>query len=88
MDIKNTTSRPLRVPLAGGKRLFLSPGGIGQIVPKAADHPPVKALIDDGSLEIQGGKAKRGVGSANSTSSKGSAGAGGGAGGVRHTGDR
>jgi len=77
MDIKNVTSKPLRVPLAGGKRLFLSPGGKGQIAPKAAEHPPVKALIDAGELEIQGvnplqrsaGSGKPGVKSAGSESS-------------------
>ena len=54
MDIKNMTAKPMRVPLAGGKRLFLSPGGKGQVEPRAAEHPPIKALIDAGDLEIQG----------------------------------
>ena len=54
MQIKNTSRRPLKVPLPGGKRLFLKPGGTGQIHPKAAEYPPVKELIDDGGLEILG----------------------------------
>ncbi len=89
MDIKNTTAKPIRVPLAGGKRLFLGPGGKGQIAPKAAEHPPVKALIDAGDLEIQGvnpiqHSARSGnPGSGGNSSSSGASG-----GGVRHTGDR
>ena len=77
MEIKNTSKRPLKVPLPGGKRLFLKPGGTGQILPKAADHPPVKKLIDEGELEVLDlGKAKNKGG-----------GSGGGSG-IRHVGDR
>jgi hypothetical protein len=50
--ISNTTKKPLSVPLPGGKRLFLGPGKSGQIVSTAVDHPPVKALIDGGSLAV------------------------------------
>jgi len=52
MEIRNTAKRPLKVPLPGGKRLFLTIGGKGQITPKAAEHPPVAKLIEDGDLEI------------------------------------
>jgi len=52
MEIRNTAKRPVKVPLPGGKRLFLGIGGTGQIMPKAADHPPVKKLIDAGEIEI------------------------------------
>ncbi len=89
MDIVNKTQRPLLVPLPGGKRLHLGPGRTGQITPKAAEHPPVKALVDAGDLEIQdGGKTK---GSAAGGSGKGTSAArasGPTTGGVRHTGDR
>ena len=52
MEIKNTNKQPLKVPLPAGKRLFLKPGEKGQITPKAAEHPPLKKLIDEGSIEI------------------------------------
>ena len=54
MDIRNKTGKPIRIPLAGGKRLFLKGGGMGQISPKAAEHPPIRALLDEGVIEIQG----------------------------------
>ena len=50
--IKNTTKKPLSVPLPGGKRLFLGPGKDGQIGAKADGHPPVVALVEAGELEI------------------------------------
>ena len=54
MDIHNKTQKPVAVPLPGGKKLRLGPGKTGQITPKAAEHPPVKKLIEDGVLEITG----------------------------------
>lgn len=59
MDIRNKTAKPIRLPLAGGKRCFLTPGGKGQISPKQADEPAVKALLDDGSIEIEGVPPKK-----------------------------
>lgn len=50
--IKNTTRKPLSVPLPGGKKLFLGPGEEGQIAPTAGEHPPVAALVEAGDLEI------------------------------------
>ena len=89
MEIKNTTKRPLKVPLPGGKRLFLGLGGTGQIAPKAAEHPPVKKLIDDGELEVLGGGRSKGSGNSGSGGINSSQGDGSGSGGgVRHTGDR
>ena len=87
MEIKNTSKRPIKVPLPGGKRLFLKPGGTGQILPKAVDHPPVKKLIDEGELEVLDlGKAKNkgGSGGGGINSSQDS----GGGSGIRHVGDR
>lgn len=50
--IKNTTKKPLNVPLPGGKRLFLGPGKEGEIRARAAEHPPVAALVETGELEV------------------------------------
>ena len=88
MEIKNTNNRPLKVPLPAGKRLFLKPGGKGQITPKAAEHPPVKKLIDEGSIEVLDlgrGKSKS---SGDSGGISGSQDSGGSGAGMRKTGDR
>jgi len=53
--IKNKTKKPLSVPLPQGKRLFLGPGKSGQITPKAVDHPPLKAMLESGDLELDSG---------------------------------
>ncbi len=87
MEIRNTTKRPIKVPLPGGKRLFLGLGGTGQIAPKAAEHPPVKALIDKGDLEVLDGGRSKGSGGGGSGISS-SQGDGSGSGNIRRTGDR
>ena len=88
MEISNKTKGPLRIPLPGGKRLYLGPGRTGQISPKAADHPPLKKLIEDGDVEIVGGGRSQGTGDSGGGGgmppSQGRASGGG----VRHTGDR
>ena len=48
MDIVNKTQKPVAVPLPGGKKLRLGPGKTGQITPKAAEHAPLKKLIEEG----------------------------------------
>ncbi len=87
MEIRNTTQRPIKVPLPGGKRLFLGLGGTGQIAPKAGEHPPVKALIDSGDLEVLDGGRSKGSGGGGSGISS-SQGDGSGSGNIRRTGDR
>lgn len=91
MDITNKTAKPLRVPLPGGKTLFLGPGKTGQITDKALKHPPVVKLLEAGDIETAEGTAKRKSGS--ESESGGSAGppAGpghGGPGAMRQSGDR
>jgi hypothetical protein len=51
-SIKNTTHMPLRVSLPQGKVMHLGPQKTGQISPKAAEHPAVKALVEAGKIEI------------------------------------
>ena len=87
MEVRNTTKRPIKVPLPGGKRLFLGLGGTGQIAPRAAEHPPVKALIESGDLEVLGGGRSKGSGGGGGGISS-SQGDGGGGGNIRRTGDR
>lgn len=50
--ITNKTQRPLSVPLPRGKILHLGPGKAGQIARNAADHPPLKKLVQAGEIEI------------------------------------
>ena len=88
MNVSNKTQQPLSVPLPGGKKLRLGPGKTGQITPKAAQHPRLKKLIDDGELEIlDGGRSNpSGRGGSNKGGFTGQRHAP--TGGVRQTGDR
>ncbi|MDG2309747.1 MAG: hypothetical protein P8L98_04115, partial [Planctomycetota bacterium] len=61
MEIKNTSKTPLKVPLPGGKNLFLGLGATAKVSDKAAEHPPFKELADSGAIEILGsGRSKIG----------------------------
>ena len=65
MDIINKTTKPLRIPLPGGKKLFLGPGRTGQVNGKALQHPPLAKLIEAGDVESGGATASRQGGGAN-----------------------
>ena len=52
--VRNKTTRPLRVPLPGGKVLHLGPAKDAQIADNAAEHPGLLKLVKAGSLEILG----------------------------------
>jgi len=54
MDIINKTKKPLKIPLPGGKKLFLGPGKTGQVNAKALKHPPLVKLIESGDVESGG----------------------------------
>lgn len=53
-ELRNKTSRPLRIPLPGGKSLFVGPAMVAQIADNAVEHASVKKLVEDGSIEILG----------------------------------
>ena len=53
-EIRNMTKRPIRIPLPGGKTLFLGPAQVAQIADNAAEHAGVEKLVADGSIEILG----------------------------------
>jgi hypothetical protein len=88
MDISNKTKLPLSIKLPGGKVLRLGPGKTGQITAKAAEHPPVKKLLEEGVIEILGDGGTTGVSgsSADSGNSQSQGRAGGSA--MRRSGDR
>jgi hypothetical protein len=59
MEIKNNSKKPLKVPLPGGKSLFLGPNAKGQVSDKSAEHPPFQEMVESGAIEvIVGGRAK------------------------------
>ena len=53
-DIRNTTVRPVRVPLPNKGVLHLGPRKSGQVADNALEHPPFKKLVDSGDLEVVG----------------------------------
>jgi len=87
MDIINKTQRPIKVPLPGGKKLFLGPGKTGQVSEKALEHPALAKLLESGDIEKADGDSKHKEGaSGNMGLSSGSRHDGTGA--MRHSGDR
>ena len=61
-SLHNTTPKPMRLSLPGGKTLFL--GGLRQanVREDALEHPPIKKLIESGTLEVvEGTGTKRGA---------------------------
>jgi hypothetical protein len=65
--VVNKTHQPLKVPLPQGKVLHLGPDKTGEINDNAADHPPLKKLVEDGQLEIQSGAEHEGPGGGRGT---------------------
>jgi hypothetical protein len=53
-DIRNTTTRPLRVPLPKKGVLHLGPLQNGQVAAGALEHPPFQKLVEAGDLEVIG----------------------------------
>jgi hypothetical protein len=52
--IRNTTMRPIKVPLPRGKVLHLGPRKTGEVAINAVEHPPLAKLVEAGDLEIVG----------------------------------
>jgi hypothetical protein len=89
MDITNLTPRPLKISLPGGKVLRLGPRMTGQITAKAAEHPPVKKLLEDGVIEIVGDGSTKGTSGASADAGGGASQGGPASGGaMRRSGDR
>jgi hypothetical protein len=88
MNITNKTKRPISVPLPGGKKLFLGPGKVGQITARSAEHPPLRALVEAGDLELDDSGPGRRAGSADTATTRSGGQVGGPSGNIRRTGDR
>lgn len=52
-SIRNKTARAVKVPLPDGKALRLGPHQTGHISHHDLDHPPLKELIEEGTVEIE-----------------------------------
>jgi len=86
--ITNKTSKPLSVPLPGGKKLHLGPHKSGEISPKAVDHPQLQKLVKAGEVEVSGPEQKSRRGGGGGKGGPPSSGGQGHGGGIRRTGDR
>ena len=90
--VKNTTRKPISVPLPGGKTLRLGPLKSGEIRAGAVDHAPLQRMVSAGTIEVAGGvggssRGRSGVGeSTGSPLPQGGHSGGGGA--IRKSGDR
>ena len=50
--IRNSSTRPLKISLPGGKVLHLGPARTGQVSEKALERPAVKKLLEAGEIEV------------------------------------
>ena len=53
-EIRNKTSKPVRVPLQRGKTLFLGPSQTAQVADKAVELAGFQKLIADEQIELVG----------------------------------
>ena len=53
-EIRNKSSRPLRIPLPRGKSVHVGPSNVARISDSAAEHPAVQKLVAEGLIEILG----------------------------------
>lgn len=51
-EIRNKTTDALKVPLPHGKALHLGPKQTGHVSHHDLDHPPLKKLLEAGTIEI------------------------------------
>ena len=51
--IINKTHAPIKVPLPRGKVLHLGPDKSGKIAHQDLDHPPLKQMIEDKTIEVE-----------------------------------
>ena len=71
--VRNTTQRPVRVPLAGGKVLHLGPKKEGQVSEESLSRPAFRKLVEAKTLEIVDAVASDGVERTDSSHVRGTA---------------
>jgi hypothetical protein len=57
-EIRNKSTRPVSVPLPGGKVLHLGPSRVAQISDTAIGHAGVQELIAEGTIEVLATKTR------------------------------
>ena len=57
--VVNKTRKPLRIPLPGGKALFLGISPEAKIRDDALEHAPVKKLLEAGEIEVFDGPGQK-----------------------------
>jgi len=60
--ILNKTMRPIKVPLSGGKVLYLGPARTGQVADRATEAAAFLRLLEAGAIEILGEGSPRAAG--------------------------
>jgi hypothetical protein len=60
--IVNKTKKPLKIRLPGDKTLFLGATRRAQMRDDALEHPPVKKLLEAGSIEVLDASAQHAPG--------------------------
>ncbi len=63
--VTNKTRKPLSIPLGRGKKLYLGPEMSGEIAANDIEDPAVKALVENGTIEIVQGRGRTGTGGGN-----------------------
>ncbi len=64
-SVINKARKPLRVPLPGGKTLFLGLNGRGQVPDDALTRPAFKKLVKAGEIEVLDDQSQRANGEKN-----------------------
>ena len=64
-SVINKARKPLRIPLPGGKTLFLSLNGRGQVPDDALTRPAFKKLVKAGDIEVLDDQSQRASGEKN-----------------------
>ncbi|TFH23577.1 MAG: hypothetical protein E4H03_05845 [Myxococcales bacterium] len=60
--VTNRTRKPLSIPLGRGKKLYLGPGMSGEIAANDIEDAAVKALVENGAIEIVKGRDRTAAG--------------------------
>ncbi len=66
-SIVNKTRKPIKIPLPGGKTLYLGLAGSGQIPDEAVERPAFKKLVETGKIEVLDGADRPKAGGKRST---------------------
>jgi hypothetical protein len=86
--IKNTTNRPLRVPLPRGKVVHVGPAKTAEVTTEAAEYAGLQKLVTAGEIEFVDDREGGSGGGGGRGGGRGPQGGHGGGGALRRSGDR